>query len=89
MLRVNLSYCQTTVYYTPTGSSTYSSPSSSGCVSPSSTLPCWYNNLQKYWYYRYRLVEDFMYIGTEVGEDMIAYRIIKGDNAFSYMAFIL
>jgi hypothetical protein len=76
----NYACAQTTVYYTPTGSTTFSSPSSSGCASPSSTLPCWYNNLQKYWYYRYRLVEDFTYIGPNTGEDMIAYRRTKGND---------
>jgi len=34
---------------------------------PSSTIPQWYKNLEKYWYYRYRLVNDFMLIGPGEG----------------------
>ena len=39
-------------YYVPTGSSTYTGYSSTACTAMSSSLPCWYKNLEKYWYYR-------------------------------------
>ncbi len=58
-------------YYIPTGGSTYAT---------SSGIPDWYANLEKYWFYRYRLVEDFTYVGPKIGETMIAYRRTKGDD---------
>jgi len=57
-------------YYMPPGNSNYTG---------STALPDWYKNLEKYWYYRYRLVEDFTYIGPNPGESLIAERRIKGD----------
>jgi len=42
-------------YYFPAGSSTYTA---------SSSLPNWYLNLEKFWFYRYMLTNDFMLIGT-------------------------
>ena len=32
----------------------------------------YYRDLQKYWWYRYRLVNDFMKIGTGIGESIPA-----------------
>jgi hypothetical protein len=29
-------------------------------IYPPGTIPAWYANLEKYWFYRYRLVNDFM-----------------------------
>ncbi len=42
------------------------------------TIDGWYVNLQKYWFYRYRLVNDFMKIGAQAGESLIAEKRIKG-----------
>jgi hypothetical protein len=42
------------------------------CCTTSSTLPDWYVNLEKYWYYRYMAVNDFIYVGTEAGESIPA-----------------
>ena len=36
----------------------------SGCVIFAQTP---YHNMEKYWWYRYRLVNDFMYIGDSMG----------------------
>jgi|GEM_PF-3477042 len=36
------------------------------------SIDSWYSNLQRYWYYRYRLVNDFMKIGTNAGESLPA-----------------
>ena len=38
--------------------------------SSSGPLDDWYKNLQKYWFYRYRLVNDYMVIGTGAGESI-------------------
>jgi hypothetical protein len=57
-------------YYKPTGLGSYVA---------SSTVPQWYVNLEKYWYYRYRLVNDFTCVGPNPGESLIAERRIKGD----------
>ena len=63
---------QTSSYYTPTGSTTYSA---------SSSIPPWYANLEKYWFYRYRLVEDFMLIGDGPGMSIPAQsRALDSDN---------
>ncbi len=43
------------------------------------SMPDWYRNLQKYWFYRYRLVNDFTYIGPNPGESLIAQRRTKRD----------
>lgn len=32
----------------------------------------WYRNFEKYWWYRYRLVNDFMKLGTDCGESIPA-----------------
>lgn len=32
----------------------------------------WYRNLEKYWWYRYRLVNDFMKVGPNCGESIPA-----------------
>ncbi len=60
-----------TSYYIPTGGSVYTS---------SSSFDPWYKNLQKYWYYRYKLVNDFMLIGPDAGMSTPAYRRNLGDN---------
>jgi len=62
----------TSTYYTPTDSSTYIS---------STSIPQWYVNLEKYWFYRYRLVEDFMLIGDGPGMSIPAQsRALDSDN---------
>jgi len=38
---------------------------------PSTYLPDYYKNLEKYWYYRYRLVNDFLKIGGSCGESLL------------------
>ena len=68
----NNAYSQTTGYYIP--------PTTSGVYIIDPTVPQWYQNLNKYWFYRYRLVNDFTCIGPNPGESIIAYRRIKGDN---------
>lgn len=57
----------------------YTTGAAPGAYSESTTIPQWYQNLEKYWFYRYRLVEDFMYMGPDIGEDIIAYKRVKGD----------
>src|SRR4051794_24641874 len=42
-----------------------------------------YGNLEKYWYYRYRLVNDFTKIGNNVGESMPAQQRCLGKAAKS------
>ncbi|HRO42991.1 MAG TPA: hypothetical protein PL009_09160 [Flavipsychrobacter sp.] len=42
-----------------------------------SQLSGWYQNLEKYWWYRYRLVNDFMKIGSNPGESIPAGHRIK------------
>lgn len=41
----------------------------------------WYNNLQKYWYYRYRLVNDFLFISetNEAGSSIPAIKRLQGN----------
>jgi hypothetical protein len=38
------------------------------CCTTSTTLPDWYVNLEKYWYYRYMAVNDFIFLGSEASE---------------------
>ena len=38
----------------------------------------WYRNYEKYWWYRYRLVNDFMKVGPNHGESIPAYLRVKG-----------
>lgn len=40
----------------------------------------WYRNYEKYWWYRYRLVNDFMKIGPNPGESIPAYLRHRGYN---------
>lgn len=43
----------------------------------------WYTNMEKYWYYRYRLVNDFLIVGTDCGNSIPAsdrYRDISLPN---------
>lgn len=44
----------------------------SSFVKVKAQVPSYYNNLEKYWYYRYRLVNDFMKIGDNAGESIPA-----------------
>jgi len=53
---------------------------SSGGTLTGGTPALWYTNLEKYWYYRYKLVNDFMYIGVNAGESLPASRRDLGDN---------
>lgn len=39
----------------------------------------WYHNLEKYWWYRYRLVNDFMIIGPDCGMSIPAQRRENGN----------
>ncbi|MBC7553033.1 MAG: T9SS type A sorting domain-containing protein [Taibaiella sp.] len=39
-----------------------------------STPPNWYKNLEKYWFYRYRLINDFLIIGDGAGMSIPAQR---------------
>ena len=32
----------------------------------------WYLNMEKYWWYRYRLINDFMIVGSNMGESIPA-----------------
>jgi hypothetical protein len=52
---------------------------SNGGTYTTGAIDQWYLNLEKYWYYRYRLVNDFMKMGYGMGDNMIAYQRIKGD----------
>lgn len=52
-------------------------------------LPTWYQNLEKYWWYRYRLLNDFMKIGDGVGESIPAaqrQRNSTGNNGYTNAA---
>ena len=71
-------------YYRPTGTGVYSFTASSSTIAG---LPDWYQNLQKYWFYRYRLVNDFTYVGPNPGESLIAYERNKGDGAHDAIPF--
>lgn len=42
-----------------------------------SSIPDWYKNLEKYWFYRYRLVNDFMLISDEAGGTIPAQKRIR------------
>lgn len=53
--------------------STYAQPTRQRSPNTGSpTISASYQNLEKYWYYRYRLVNDFMKIGTEPGNSIPA-----------------
>ncbi|MEO6833261.1 MAG: hypothetical protein ABI378_12050 [Chitinophagaceae bacterium] len=39
---------------------------------PTAYLPDYYKNLEKYWFYRYRLINDFLKIGGSCGESIPA-----------------
>ena len=41
-------------------------------TTPGGGIPQWYLNLEKYWYYRYKLVNDFMLIGVREGQSIPA-----------------
>ncbi len=65
---------QTETTYVTDGGLTESTP-------PTGTTPAdWYENLEKYWYYRYKLVNDFMKIGLKAGESIPAMSRQLGDN---------
>ena len=50
-----------------------SDPSSLNPYEPSGTaLPGWYSDIEKYWFYRYRLINDFMLIGDGAGKSIPA-----------------
>jgi len=59
-----------TSYYTTGGGST---------VAGSTSIPAWYANLEKYWYYRYKLVNDFLIMGPSEGMSTPVYRRDLGD----------
>ena len=61
---------QTPEYYIPTGGTTYTSSTASDQ---------WYQNLEKYWYYRYKLVNDFLIMGPSEGMSTPVYRRDLGD----------
>lgn len=45
----------------------------------------WYRNLEKYWWYRYRLVNDFMKVGPDCGESIPAdYRRIGSEGKLDW-----
>ena len=43
----------------------------------------WYRNLEKYWWYRYRLVNDFMKVGPECGESTPADCVTHDDGSLA------
>jgi len=62
-------YAQTDRVYLTNGALTAASDTNTVY---SGTIPPWYKNLEKYWYYRYRLINDFMLIGVGAGKSIPA-----------------
>ena len=69
MVACNVSGQSSAPYYVSTVTGTYIAGSSATTIAG---LPDWYQNLQKYWFYRYRLVNDFTFIGPNPGESLVA-----------------
>jgi len=63
---------QTNIGYIPITDPAYKIPFTATIAGTPGSLPAWYINLQKYWYYRYKLVNDFMLIGPSEGQSIPA-----------------